>query len=224
MLAEEQLGDDAPTQGEVIQLLGQLYTANLLQAEVPADTHTLFLRYKKRKTREITGYLMNIMFARLPLVDPDAFLNRWIPVLGQIFAPVGFVLWIILIGAGVYSIMNYPSWQTKLVHGAAGLLSPQNLVLLYVGFAFIKAIHEMGHAISCKRFGRKSGTGGEVHVIGIMFLVFTPVPYVEASSSWALRNKWHRIIVGGAGMWVELAVASIAAMVWARTPESHWIH
>ena len=54
-MVNEQLGDDAPTQGEAIQLMGQLYTANLLQAEVPADTHTLFARYKKRKSREITS-------------------------------------------------------------------------------------------------------------------------------------------------------------------------
>src|SRR5215216_566438 len=111
-----------------------------------------------------------------------------------------------------------------MVSGAQGLLSPENLILLYVAFAFIKAFHEMGHAISCKKFGKQSGTGGEVHVIGIMLLVFTPVPYVDASSSWALKNKWHRVIVGAAGMWVELAIASIAAMIWARTAEGTAIH
>jgi putative peptide zinc metalloprotease protein len=223
----DQLGDDAPTQGEVIQLLGQLYTSNLLQAEVPADTHTLFARYKKRKSREITGYLMNIMFARLPLIDPDAFLERWIKLLGWIFSPVGLIVWVALIAAGFYAIAEVPNWQGQLVDGAQGLLSPQNLILLYVAFAFIKAFHEMGHAISCKKFGKQSGTGGEVHIIGIMFLVFTPVPYVDASSSWALRNKWHRAIVGAAGMWVELGIAAIAAMVWARTGTTGqyaWVH
>jgi len=222
--ANEQLGDDSPTQGEVIQLLGQLYTANLLQAEIPPDTHTLFARYKKRKSREVAGYLMNIMFARLPLFDPNAFLNRWISVLGLIFSPLGFVVWMVLLGTGIYQIMNYPGWFDEMSRGAAGLLSPENLVLLYVAFAFIKAFHEMGHAISCKKFGRQGGTGGEVHVIGIMLLVFTPVPYVDASSSWAMTSKWHRAIVGIAGMWVELAIASIAAMVWANSGEAHWIH
>jgi putative peptide zinc metalloprotease protein len=223
-MANEQLGDDAPTQGEVIQLLGQLYTANLLQAEVPADTHTLFARYKKRKQREITSYLMNIMFARLPIFDPDRFLNKWIPLLGWIFSPIGLIVWLVLIGLGIHAIVDVPRWGEKITSGASGLLSPDNLILLYIGFAMIKACHEMGHAISCKKFGRQSGTGGEVHIIGIMFLVFTPVPYVDASSSWALKNKWHRAIVGAAGMWVELAIASIAAMVWANTPETAWQH
>ncbi|HVX85843.1 MAG TPA: hypothetical protein VH253_13765 [Phycisphaerae bacterium] len=223
-LVNDQLGDDAPTQGEVIQLLGQLYTANLLQAEVPADTHTLFLRYKKRRSREVSSYLMNIMFARVPLVDPDAFLEKWLPLLGWIFSPVGFVVWAILIGSGCYAISQVPKWPSQILNSASGILNADNLILLYIAFACIKACHEMGHAISCKKFGRQSGTGGEVHTIGIMFLIFTPVPYVDASSSWALTNKWHRAIVGAAGMWVELAIASVAAMVWANTKDPSSLH
>ncbi|HUO10370.1 MAG TPA: hypothetical protein VM008_18840 [Phycisphaerae bacterium] len=219
-LVNEQLGDDAPTQGEAIQLLGQLYTSNLLQAEVTADCHSLFQRYKKRRHRELTGYLMNILFARLPLIDPDAFLERWLPLFGWIFSPVGLVVWLILLAIAIHRIVNYPHWSTELTHSAKDLLSPDNLLWLYLAFACIKACHEMGHAISCKKFGKQSGTGGEVHVIGIMLLVFTPVPYVDASSSWALQNKWHRAIVGAAGMWVELAIASIAAMIWAGTGDT----
>jgi putative peptide zinc metalloprotease protein len=215
-LANEQLGDEAPTQGEAIQLLGQLYVSNLLMAEVPADTHTLFARYKKRKQREIASYFMNIMFARLPLFDPDRFLNKWLPLLGWIFSPVGLAVWLLFLGMGIYSIGQSPGWAEKIRSPVNRLLSPDNLVLLYLAFACIKACHEMGHAIACKKFGKQSGTGGEVHIIGVMFLVFTPIPYVDASSSWALTNKWHRAIVGAAGMWVELAIAAIAAMVWAN--------
>src|SRR6185295_1850890 len=94
-ITNDQLGDEAPTQGEVIQLLGQLYTGNLLQADVTADTQTLFARYKKRKQREITSYLMNIMFSRIPILDPDNFLNKTLPIFGWIFSPIGFVVWII---------------------------------------------------------------------------------------------------------------------------------
>ncbi|MCD4824619.1 MAG: hypothetical protein K8S55_08430 [Phycisphaerae bacterium] len=217
----EQLGDQAPTQGEAIQLLGQLYTSNLLQAELPPDAEGLFQRYSKRKSREVRSYLMNLMFIRIPLIDPDHFLDRWVGVFGRIFTWYGTLLWMIFIGAGLYSIVGR---FDELADRASGVLDPANLPLLYLGMAVVKVFHEFGHAFSCKRFGRLAGGAGEVHVMGIMFLVFTPMPYVDTSSAWAFRNKWHRIVVGAGGMFVELAIAAIAAVVWANTGQGTAVH
>ena len=57
-----------------------------------------------------------------------------------------------------------------------------------------------------------------------MFLVFIPTPYVDASSAWSFRNKWHRVFVGAAGMIVELFFASLCAFIWAYTPETEFIN
>jgi putative peptide zinc metalloprotease protein len=81
----------------------------------------------------------------------------------------------------------------------------------------IKVIHEFSHAFACKKFGKLHKNGGEVHTMGVMFLVFFPLPYVDASSAWAFSSKWHRAVVGLAGILVELALAAIAAIVWAST-------
>ncbi len=212
-LTNERFGDAAPTQGEVIQLLGQLYTSNLLQAELPPDAEGLFERQRKRIRREVGGYMMNFLFIRIPLVDPDRFLSRWLGVFSWWFSPVGIALWLVLIAAGVWHLLGRGQ---ELMSGAMGILEVENLLLLYLCFAGTKLLHELGHGFACKRFGRGAG-GGEVHTIGIMFLVFMPVPYVDASSSWAFRNRWHRAYVGAAGMYVELAIAAVAAMVWAST-------
>jgi putative peptide zinc metalloprotease protein len=50
--------------------------------------------------------------------------------------------------------------------------------------------------------------------MGIMLLVFTPVPYVDASCSWAFRSKYHRALVGAGGMLVEVFLAALAFYVW----------
>lgn len=215
----ETLGDSALTQGETIQLLGQLYTSNLLQADVSPDANLLFARYNKRRQREVQSYLMSILFARIPIWDPDAFLDRWLPLVGWIFSWKGVAVWLGLIAWALYDITSIPAFAEKLSAGPASVFNPDNVLMLYICFALIKACHEMGHAISCKKFGVEQGTGGEVHVIGIMLFFFSPVPYVDASSSWSLPSKWKRIIVAAAGMWVELAIASVAGMVWAHTNE-----
>src|SRR6185436_1259918 len=75
-------------------------------------------------------------------------------------------------------------------------------------FPLVKICHELGHAYATKVFG------GEVHDLGVMLLVFTPVPYVDATSAATFRSKWQRILVGGAGMVVELFIASFALFFW----------
>jgi putative peptide zinc metalloprotease protein len=213
-ICNEQLGDRAPTQGEAIQLLGQLHAANLLYVELAPDSEALFTRYRKRVTREVQNYLMNLLFLRIPLLDPDRFLDHWVGIFGRLFSWVGLVLWLALVGTGLYFVLGDAA---DLISQSSDVLNPENLVFLYLCFTVVKIIHEFSHAFACKRFGRLNGSGGEVHKMGVMFLVLFPLPYVDASSAWAFRNKWHRAIVGMAGVMAELAIASIAAMVWAYT-------
>ena len=48
-LANRQLGEDAPTQDEVIRLLGQLHAADLLQSDVTPDVAELFERGRQQE-------------------------------------------------------------------------------------------------------------------------------------------------------------------------------
>ena len=75
-------------------------------------------------------------------------------------------------------------------------------------YAVVKALHELGHGFATRVWG------GEVHEIGIMFLVFMPVPYVDASAASAFRDRRKRMLVGAAGIIVELFLASVALFVW----------
>ncbi|KPK86127.1 MAG: hypothetical protein AMJ81_01990 [Phycisphaerae bacterium SM23_33] len=217
-ICNETLGDAAPTQGEAIQLLGQLYASNLLHAELPPDTESLFKRYQRRVQREVKSYLMNFLFIRIPLIDPDAFLNALLPAVRWIFTWVGFVLWAgLLVVGGYFAVTHFDALLSRGqdVFARANLM--KNLPLMYLSIIVVKILHEFGHAFACKKFGQQAGSGGEVHVMGVMFLVFMPLPYVDASSAWAFRSKWHRVLVGTMGMMVELGIASVAAAVWALT-------
>lgn len=200
--------ENAPGQQDVIQILSQLYLANLLQYRVPEDSAKLFERYRKRRQREVQSKLLGIMFARFPLFDPDDFLRRCLPVAKKLISPVGAVLWFLVVAGALKVAVDHGS---ELVDQSQGILAPANLFLLYLGLVVVKVLHEFGHAFACRRFG------GEVHVMGVMLLVFTPIPYMDATSSWAFRNRWHRVLVGSAGMIVEVFVAALATFVWVRT-------
>ncbi|MHC4083829.1 MAG: hypothetical protein ACYSWZ_00835 [Planctomycetota bacterium] len=213
-ICNEQLGDNALTQPEIIQLLGQLYCSNLLYAELAPDTASLFNRYQMRIKRQVQGLLTNLLFIRIPLLDPERFLERWVNLIGRVFSSIGLLLWLIVIVTGLcFVVGNFK----ELIYQSSDVLAPGNLILLYFSMVLIKIFHEFGHAFACKKFGQANGSGGQVHVMGVMFLVFVPLPYVDASSAWAFRKKWHRAIVGMSGVMVELFVASIAAVIWANT-------
>jgi putative peptide zinc metalloprotease protein len=207
-----QLADDAPTQPEVIQILSQLYSANLLEADISPDATVLLRRHKQLQKRQMQGRLMNVLFPRIPLWDPDRFLKRWMPVMGLLLSKFGAILWMVVVAAGLF-ILTSRGWD-KLFAATSSATDPGNWFFLWVTFVLIKFIHECGHAFACRRFG------GEVHEMGIMFLVFVPTPYVDASTAWAFASRWQRMFVGAAGMIFELFVASIMAFVWANTNET----
>ena len=71
----EQLGDDAPTQDESVRVMGNLFLADLIRCDVPPDTEALFEHVQEQEHKERKGKL-NLLSLRLPLLDPDAFLER----------------------------------------------------------------------------------------------------------------------------------------------------
>ena len=205
-LAVDKLEDDAPTQDEMIRLLGQLHAADVLQCDVPPDSTELFTRYKKQKKSKMMGRFLNPLSVRIPLFDPERFLSRTGVVVNALPGWLLFVLWSVVVVYGV--VLAGMNWDALSENVADRVLTPQNLVIVWLIFPFIKALHELGHAFAVKRWG------GEVHEIGIMFLVLMPIPYVDASAASSFRDKKKRVIVGAAGMMVEVFLAAVAMLVW----------
>jgi putative peptide zinc metalloprotease protein len=205
-LANKHLGEDAPTQDELIQLLGQLHAADLLQSDVTPDVAELFARgEREEKARHFRSYA-NPMAIRIPLWDPDAFLNRFKGLLRLIWSGWGAVVWLAVVLPAIFLIS--PHWPELSNNFTDRVLAVDNLFGIYLVFPLIKALHELGHASATK------AGGGEVHDLGIILLVLLPVPYVDASAASVFRSKYRRSVVGAAGMAVELFVAAIAFYLW----------
>ncbi|MDX2109142.1 MAG: hypothetical protein SFY80_02765 [Verrucomicrobiota bacterium] len=197
--------DETPGQQEVIQALAQLHAANLIVSDLPPDASQMFNRVVKQRQQKVKNLLSNFLFLRIPVWDPDRFLNRIRPAIHLLINNWVLIAWVLLCITGLkVAADNYK----ELLSSSAQVLEPRNLALLYITWGVVKFLHEMGHAAMTKRFG------GEVHNMGLMFLVFTPVPYVDATAAWGFRERYKRILVGSAGMMVEFAIASVAVIIW----------
>lgn len=205
-ITNKHLGEQAPTQDEVISLLGQLHAADLLQSDVTPDAAEAFDRGERQERAMRRRTYMNPMAVRIPLWDPDAFLNRISPLIRVLWSRWGGLLWLATVVPALLLVSPHLPELTN--NFADRVLGVDNLLLLWIVFPLIKFLHEMGHAAATKR------GGGEVHDMGIILLVLIPVPYVEASAAIVFKSKYERAMVGAAGMAVELFIAAIAFYLW----------
>ncbi len=201
-------GDDAPTQGEVIQLISQLYNSNLLAVDATPDIEQLLGRGRDRLKKTVQQQAIGLMYFKIKLINPDRILAWLEPILRPVLNRWGFIAWAIFLFAAIGSVIPH---FDELRSGVESTLAPSNWGWIFTVFVVTKLIHETGHGVICKRFG------GQVPEFGFMMLVMMPAPFVDASASWAFDNKWRRVAVAAGGMMFELFVASIAAFTWIAT-------
>lgn len=199
--------EDAPGQDEVIRLLSRLHQNDLIQYSGTPDVADLLERYDRQAMQVVKQNLTNPMAFRVPLWDPDPFLRRTLPAVRWLTGWWGLVLWLAVVAAGLMTAAL--EWERLTTNLADRLLAAQTIFIALVTYPFLKALHELAHGYLAR------SRGAEVREMGIMFLVFFPVPYVDASAASAFRSKWDRAAVAGGGIFVETFVAAAALMVWA---------
>ena len=202
----ERLGDDMPTQDEVISLLSYLHRSDALQTDKPPDIVDLANRSRKEKTDRWIAKARSPAAMSFPIWDPNAFLDKTFFLVRPLFGRTGAVLWCMLLAAALVLLTMH--WQELSSDVTDRVLSTENLFLLALIYPFSRVLHELGHAYAVKRWD------GEVHEMGLMLIVFMPLPYVDASWSSAFPSKGRRMLVGAAGIMVDVLLASLAVIVW----------
>lgn len=205
-IACTRLDEDVLTQDEIIRLLAQLHRGDVIQGDVPPDIGEMADRDSRMQRRKALMSFLNPLMIRVPLIDPERFLGFTYPLFRPLLSWFGLLLFTVLVGTGV--VLAGMHWAELTDNISDRVLAAESLVLLLITYPFVKALHELGHGYAVKRWG------GEVHEMGIMFLVFMPVPYVDASAAAAFGKKWRRALVGAMGIMVELLLATGALFLW----------
>ncbi|MEK6675587.1 MAG: hypothetical protein AABZ47_08035 [Planctomycetota bacterium] len=176
-----------------------------------SDSTQLYQRFQQKQQARRKEKFAAFLFYRIPCWNPDAFLDRTLHWGRMLFTRPVFFAWILMIG-----FAGYVAWRQadQLWQPLQGLLTAQNLPLLWITLVVLKSFHEFGHAYACKHFG------GHVPEMGLYLILFTPCAYVDATASWGFTRRRDRIIVCLAGMYIESMFASVALLVWAMTEPS----
>ena len=194
----------------VLALL-KFFSENHLLA--PHDSRTVARMVKElamSRRAWIKNLLHQYLFFRLPLVQPDAWLNRWMGVAGLFFS--SFFLWMslaVLLLSGALLTQQIDVFWSTLVD----TMTWEGLTAYAVTVLAIKVLHECGHAFAAKRYGCR------VPVMGVAFVVLWPMAYTDTNDVWRLKDPRQRLAVSSAGIVTELLVAIWASFAWLLLPD-----
>jgi len=198
------------SEGEAIALCHWLVGAELVSTPTSVLPERLADVAALREQRSGLARI-NPLMIRIPLLVPDRFLELLRPWLGWIYSPpVVALAAVLLVVAGIRLLAD---GGQLFVQSLDGIFAPAQQLKLLACSLVLKLAHEISHGVACRRYG------GYVRESGVLLLLFAPIPYIDVTSSWKFRSKWQRIQVAAAGMYVELILAAVAALVWSTTDQ-----
>ena len=204
-VSSAELGDAALGEQEAVNIYKWLVDNGLATTEASRSSGRVMESLEKSDSRKRQAQL-NPITPKIPIGNPDAWLtqiNRWTT---WIFSFPAALIWVGVVAAGIYAVTTH--WD-ELLSSQTLFFAPNNWLWFGLTWITLKVIHELAHGLACKRFH------GEIRQCGIMLILLIPLPFIDVTSSWRFSSKWRRMMVAAAGMYVEIFVAGIAALVWA---------
>lgn len=216
VLTARSLGQEAFSENEATSICTWLIDTGLAENNASADSDAaLFAESEETaadQERKKWISRLNPLWMRLPLFNPDRTLRAIFPWVGWIHSAAAFIVWSIVFGMAVTAVFS--DW-TRFINSSTGVLAPSNWMWLGASWLILKVVHEFSHGLAARKYN------GEVREMGVILILLAPMAYVDLTSSWRFRSRWQRMHTAVAGMYVELFIAAVAALLWSgtRSPE-----
>lgn len=185
--------------------------SNSLLRDITADDYrAIVTKQEEKKKSSLAKMAHGYLFFRIPLFRPDAFLRFTWPFVRGLFSKSAAIIFAIIAVAGLYLASR--QWD-HFIGTFQYMLSVDGMILYGLSLIFVKSLHELGHAFMATKYGLR------VPTIGIAFIVLMPILYTDTSAAWRLSSRKKRLMIDGAGIFTELALASVATLLWVFLPD-----
>jgi putative peptide zinc metalloprotease protein len=114
---------------EVVKVLMQLHANNLLFSKNRVDIESIFTSFSEKKQKEFTGKLISFLFIKLPIWNPEKWLENNKKLIHFIFSKKFFLIWLFFIFIGLKEVIDNSS---NFMNQTQGMLSLNNMVYLYL--------------------------------------------------------------------------------------------
>ncbi len=198
------------TEEDVQDLKQFLLMHFLLDPATPENMKRLWAASRRKRQSYIKWLINHYLFIRVPLLHPDNFLTRTLPVFRFLTSrPVLYLFGVIFIIGTFLAMRQWDSFINTFQY----FFSFKGILFYTFAIFFAKFIHELGHAYTSKYYGLR------IPSMGIAFLVLWPVLYTDCSESWKLKSRTSRMKIVVAGTGSELALAVLATFLWSFLPD-----
>ncbi len=214
---EKQYRPDRLSADELENFVAELLEGGLVQSDSASSSERMIERAEKQH-RQWWLSLLNVMYLKIPLGNPDRWLTAMQPFTRFLFGYTVVIASLTLLGTAFALLATHWGEFLARLPVYEDFFRWETLAYLWLTFVVVKLLHEFGHALCCKRMG------AEVQEIGVVFLFFFPTFFCNVSDSWLLQSKWKRMAVSAAGVHVELVLAAAATFVWWWTDSATLLH
>ena len=192
----------------------RLINDNLVSSEEFGYGQLLYNNQEAKRTNWAKNLLLSPLAIRFRGINPRSILDNFFWLGWLLFHPVVVVL-VMLCAAGVMVFaLGHLDHLASRIPTISQFLSTQSLISLVVLLSIVKVLHELGHAMACRR------CGGECFEIGLILLAFIPTLYCNVTDAWTFPERWKRLLVSFGGIYIEIILATIALIIWMLTGPS----
>nr|WP_321455482.1 hypothetical protein [uncultured Cohaesibacter sp.] len=207
----EESGEDIDD-AEVLKLLDFVRKGNLLDNQEAGSWRHLAMQADRASAGRLKRLAAQYLFFKIPLFRPQGMLERALPYVQPLMSKAMVYAIGLLSLLALYLVSR--QWDAFL--GSVSIfLSPQGAIGFLLALVGLKVAHELGHAFVATKFGCR------VPVMGVAFMLMTPLLFTDVSDGWKLTSRRKRMLISGAGIMVETAIAAITTCMWAILPDGN---
>lgn len=196
--------------GELDAFVRFLAEQQLLAGSGPAASALHATRRAQARSGWARWLLHHYLFFRVTLLRPDTFLRATLPCFGWVWTRACAWMVTLLALGGLLAILG--RWE-RFTHEFPFDFDLRGALAVGACIAISKVLHEFGHGYALRHYGCR------VPAMGVAFIVFWPVCWTDASAAWQLVERRQRLVIGAAGVCVELALAALASWLWLLLPD-----
>lgn len=150
-------------------------------------------------------FSIDIASIKLFTINIDGLLNKTQLAIRALLSPGALLAYIGVIAASWVLLSNNLGRLGSMDISDFGAL---NIIALVVLILLTTGVHELAHGITCRYYG------GRVTHLGVMLFYLIPVMYCDVTDIYMFKNKFHKITVAFAGVFINWILASAGIILY----------